>query len=383
MLETGNPVRLALGRTRTPDEQVESQLQAAGPKVQEIYLLGVEPTLRPVAAAKILSQAGDLGMSAIAATNGAAPINKFETAFRPALERGQLHMINISLDSIDPAINNALRGKDFAYDRTMATINHAIETGVPIKVITTVWPQNYATVLDTVTQLYEKGVRGFSFHCGSLEGVDDPKADGIHHLDALAWRALCAKLNRFKSLHETELEHFFYPYVFFTKSELAQSVLGKAALVEAYDEHQKAVEIAVDNDADIPALPFKACPGFDVPQVYLYGNDGKHGAGAASLCSIHDNGDGGYYADFNPDSQQFEVRQDQSNQMQVMSQSGNLCPAKQNALKDGHASDRYETVAGDLFHACRYISSNQLPNPDTSFGEAAYDDYVKLYKGKM
>ena len=112
-------------------------------------------------------------MSVMSITNGAVSARRFDRTFGPALDAGDLYKVIVSLDSIDPAVNDALRGSPVAFRQTIATIRRAVADGVPVKVQITVWPRNYPTVLETVAALWEMGVRGFAFHCGSVEGVPD------------------------------------------------------------------------------------------------------------------------------------------------------------------------------------------------------------------
>ena len=111
-------------------------------------------------------------------TNGAISPARFDRTFGQALATGDLYKVIVSLDSIDPEVNDALRGSKGAFRRTIATIERAVATGVPVKVQVTVWPRNYLTVLETVRALWEMGVRGFAFHSGSVEGTPDFLAKG-------------------------------------------------------------------------------------------------------------------------------------------------------------------------------------------------------------
>src|SRR5205823_14546037 len=117
-----------------------------------------------------------------------------------------------------------------------------VERGRPVKVQGTVWPRNYPTVLDTVHALWEMGVRGFAFHCGSVEGVPDFLARVMDHVDPLAWRALCERLYEFRTEHRDELWHFNFPLLYFTEAELRASVIGDEALTDAYLAHVAALE---------------------------------------------------------------------------------------------------------------------------------------------
>lgn len=354
------------------------QIRALGNSIHDVYYLGVEPTLRPEVFHKVQETAQAIGATVMSITNGASPLGRYDRTFHdnPEVEP---YKIIISFDSIDPAINNHLRGKTFAYDNTLRTIDHALEREDPIKINTTVWPDNYHTIIETVEALYERGVRGFAFHCGSVEGI--AKDAALAHLDPLAWRALCAKLLDFRDRHQFELDNFTLPYIFFNEAEMRQGIIGDDA---AFDQYQRHVE-NIDRGEDTPS-PVKVCPSLDIPQVYLFGNDGPNQDGAISLCNIHTIGANathgeGYFANYSPEKNEFVVEQsEEKNELLRMYRSPHLCPAMPYAMGNAEQSDRSSTVDGDLYHACRYVSANQFPFADKTLGQEHYETYAEFYK---
>jgi hypothetical protein len=362
-------------RLRVPWDDFTGHLHGLGPGLQDFYLLGAEPTMDPEGSARKLAWAAEAGLSIMSITNGAVSPARFDRTFGPSLETGDLYKLIVSLDSIDPEVNNALRGSPVAFDRTVATIVRAVADGVPVKVQITVWPRNYPTVLGTVEALWEMGVRGFAFHCGSVEGVPDFLGRGLDHLDPLAWRTLCERLYEFRDTHRDELVHFNFPLLYFTERELRGSVIGDEELADAYLTHVAALEEGVPS-----SKPFHACPAMDVPQVYVYANDGEAGRGVVSLCNVHSPDSAAAFADYDPDTGRWAVVQDPArNQMQRMIDSPHLCPAMPFAT-GGRSSDRVVTEAGDLYHACRYLGCNQVATDHDQFGRGAYDDAVEFYR---
>lgn len=370
--------RVDNGRKVAPMSSVNEQIAAHGPQLEEVYLLGLEPTLQPERSSQILADARSIGLKAVAATNAATSPERFDATFGEAVETGQLHRINISLDSIDPSIHNNLRGRAFAFEKTSRVIIHAIEKGMPVQVTTTVWADNYHTIIDTVKELYKWGVRGFAFHEGSLEGVPDHKENGVRRIEPYAWRALVAQLEKLKIQYEKdgELEHFVFPYIYFTEAELRSGVIGDDDLTDQYLDHVARMKKQEDTN-----LPFIACPGVDVPQVYVFSNDGKESQGTASLCNMHTIGSGAVLADFNQETLQFEVEQDPArNQIEQMSASPHLCPALPYITRAENPNDETATPEGSLYHACRYISRNQMPTDQVGLGGGAYAIISEYYK---
>jgi pyruvate-formate lyase-activating enzyme len=362
-------------RLRVPWEDFTGHLRGLGPGLQDFYLLGAEPTMDPEGSAAKLAHAAATGLTTMSITNGATSPARFDRTFGPALASADLYKVIVSLDSIDPEVNDALRGSKGAFRKTIATIERAVEAGVPVKVQVTVWPRNYLTVLETVRALWEMGVRGFAFHSGSVEGTPDFLAKGLDHLDPLAWRTLCERLYEFRDTHRDELVHFNFPLVYFTKSELRSRVIGDDQLTDAYLTHVAAVEEGVPS-----AKPFHACPAMDVPQVYVYANDGPAGRGSVSLCNVHSPDDQAAFADWDPETGRWRVVEDPArNQMQRMADSPHLCPAMPFAT-GGRSSDRVVTEAGDLYHACRYLGCNQVKTDKAQFGLAAWEASLEFYR---
>ncbi|GAB3418086.1 radical SAM protein [Flindersiella endophytica] len=364
----------ATGRRKVVDvDDFTGQIEALGDGLQDFFLIGAEPTMDPAGSATKLSWVAARGLPFMSITHGAVSIQRFERTFRQAFENG-MYKLNISLDSTDPAVNNTLRGRDYAHRRTLAVIRHCVENDLPIKVQLTVWPLNYPTIVDSVHELYDLGVRGFAFHCGSLEGIDDPDQAGLDHVDPLAWRALARQLYDFRDAHRAELTHFNVPLLYFTETELRQHVIGDEQLTIAYLDHVDRLESGAES-----AKPFHACPALDVPQVYVFGNDGSDSRGAVSLCQIHVGNPGMAYARYQPGPRRWAVEQDpELNQMQHMISSPHLCPALPGATR--RSSDRVVTEVGALYHACRYLGSNQVPIDTPQFGEELYSAACDLYR---
>jgi hypothetical protein len=166
-----------------------------------------------------------------------------------------------------------------------------------------------------------------------------------------------------------------FPLIYFTESELRSRVIGDDELADAYLTHVAAVEEGIAS-----TKPFHACPAMDVPQVYVYANDGPAGRGSVSLCNVHSPDTTAAFADWDPDADRWRVVQDPArNQMQRMADSPHLCPAMPFAT-GGRSSDRVVTEAGDLYHACRYLGCNQVKTDKRQFGRAAWEASLVFYR---
>lgn len=366
-------VQAAGGRKVAPWEDFTGHIEALGDGLQDFFLLGAEATVDPAGSAAKLAYAHRRGLPQQIITHGAVSVDRFERTFGAAIDSGGVHKLIISLDSTRPEINNGLRGRPYAHQRTMELIRHCVGRGVPFKVQMTVWPANYTTILESVRRLFDLGVRGFSFHCGSLEGMDDPAAVGMDHVDPLAWRALVEQILRFRDSHRDVLWTFNVPFVFVTEAELERYVIGDAELTRAFLAHLDAVE-----QGRVSTKPVNPCPAVDIPQVYVYGNDGPEGRGTVSLCNVDADPTADAYADYDPQVRRWRVRTDPArNQLQHMVDSPHLCPATPYALRQ--ATGRFTTEAGDLFHVCRYIGCGQMPADLAQFGNATYLDACAFY----
>lgn len=383
-LPHGRSLPLAVKNPRKnsyPDHS--DHIAAHGEQLADVYYLGLEPTMFPEQTRNMLTADRARGLGAVAATNGSNGIEAFESSFGEAIKSGQLSRINVSLDSINPTLHDKLRGRKGACNLTLETIKYCIERNYPLQVTMTVWADNYSSTIESIEELYRMGVRGFVFHEGSLEGANDHKAANVVRVDPLAWRILVGKLHDLKikygSNEEDPLEHFVFPYIYFTEDELRSGVIGDDTLTNQYLEHTDKLARGEESN-----LPFIACPAVDVPQVYVFGNDGKFGAGAVSLCNMHTIQTKTYLGDYNPATKRFETETDpEKNQLSLMAKSEHLCPAQPGVMRDGNKSDRYETPSGALYHACRYISSNQFPGANNGFGKEYGSIADKYYDSLM
>lgn len=368
-------IRYRGGRIRAPWEDFTGHMEALGDGLQDFYLLGAEPTLDPDGSAAKLAWAAERGMPLMACTNGACSIAKFEQTFGDALDSGAFYKLSISLDSMVRQVHNELRGQPWAFDRTIEIIRHCVQRGAPVNVQMTVWGLNYATIADSARQLLDLGVRGLSFHSGTLEGSADPDGDGLVPVDPAAWRALAEQLLRIRDANRDRTDNFLVPWLYFTEDELRDHVIGDETLTAAYLKHAAKVEAGEPS-----VMPVHACPALDVPQVYLYGNGGPDWRGSLSACNLHKPAGGEAFAEYEPETRQFTVIQDPArNQLAHMAASPHLCPATaESALRLD--SDRIVTETGDLYAACRYISSNQMPVDRDRFGDALYTAAADYYR---
>jgi pyruvate-formate lyase-activating enzyme len=368
------------GQRTNSAHRFEEHVLGHGEFIHQVYILGLEPTIVPAQTQNLFKRANNLGLSAITATNGASSQDNYEESYREAIESGQMHRVNISIDdAIDAEVNDRLRGKAGAQSATLDTIRHAVEKGDPIQITITVWAENYRNIVGSIKRLSTMGVRAFKLHEGSLEGAPDFQEVGANRVDPLSWRALISEVYKLKqSLQEDgSLDNLVIPTIYYTREELVGSYIGSEYLTEEYIQHQKNIEEGVESD-----MPFISCPSVNVDQTYMFGNDGKFGAGAVGLCSIHTIGHSSYLADYDPERKEFVTETSpERNQIAMLQKSKNMCPAFVVASRDevlvkgSRISDRHETAVGDLYHGCRQVSSNHLAT-DMTVGEAYYDRAV-------
>ncbi|GHO59247.1 hypothetical protein KSB_77220 [Ktedonobacter robiniae] len=384
-LEKDGRVYVQNARKVVPFERVVEHLEALGSGLKDLFLLGAEATMTPDLSRKILYHAYEKGLSLMSITNGAARPEILDRTFLLALKEQALEKLIISIDSMDAALHDRLRGKQGALQRTLESLDKYIQSGFPIKVQMTVWPQNYASILSSVQKLYEEhGVRRFAFHCGSLEGV--PPDRDLFHLHPIAWRALVEMLYAFREVYSKEQEaitEFNIPLIAFTEEEMRRFVIGDEELADQYFAHVNAIE-----QGNHKPMPFIGCPAAGKAngypnQVYLFANDGPNGEGELSTCIVLSNARPGmHYARYVPQTRAFQVNTDPAtSQMQAIKESPYFCPALEGAT--GAGSDRILTEKGPLYFACRYLSTNQIPFLSGQFTPQDYFRYVRLYQTHM
>ncbi len=381
-LKKDGEVRAGNEQRRTSVAAFGQHLEGLGEQLEEVYLLGAETTMTPQDTKAMIELARERGLGVMAVTNAVTREAVVDATFKEALEQGEMHKLNISIDSIDSQVHDVLRGRQGACESTLETIHRYVEAGYPVKAMITVWPYNYHTILETVTTLYKDyGVRGFAFHCGSLEGVREEQRQLLGgHVHPEAWRALTAQLQAFNLEHFEELKHFNFPYIYVTQQELDDYVINDGSLSEQYSMHTEALE-----QGHVEPLPFNACVGIGVPQVYMYGNDKTAvGTGRLSACNVDSAAHSRHLAEFDDTTGTYQTTTE-NNQLAGMIASPNLCPAVHEATGNLHpsASDRVVTESGALHHICRYISNNQMPAGHTEFPRELYEHYAAEYQARF
>lgn len=112
---------------------------------QIMIFSGGEPLMRPDIY-ELASFATGIGLRAVMGTNGS--LITAETARQ--IKAAGFMAAGVSLDSLDPAKNNAFRKLGDAYQRTIAGMQHLREAGVPFQIHTTVMDWNVGE-LESIT----------------------------------------------------------------------------------------------------------------------------------------------------------------------------------------------------------------------------------------
>lgn len=98
--------------------------------VEKIRLTGGEPLLRADLPDLIRALKQELGVRDVALTTNGWLLEKLA----PALHSAGLNRLNVSLDSLDPAIAGRMNGLGFAPDRVLRGITAAAALGLPVKI---------------------------------------------------------------------------------------------------------------------------------------------------------------------------------------------------------------------------------------------------------
>lgn len=127
---------------RAPDEMTTQEIKTtlddfARAGLGYVGLLGGEPLLRPDIY-EIIEHTSDLGLSPTMITNATL-------LDQPAIKRLRdvgLELFGTSMDGLDPAVHDRLRGVSGALERTKRAIGWAIEEGIRCSVRTVITPEN-------------------------------------------------------------------------------------------------------------------------------------------------------------------------------------------------------------------------------------------------
>ena len=131
----------------------------------------------------------------------------------------------------------------------------------------------------------------------------------------------------------------------------AAAVIGDEELADAYLTHVAALEEGVPS-----TKPFHACPAMDVPQVYVYANDGDEPAAASCRCATCT---ARTRRRRSPTTTRTAAAGRSCRTRRATRCSGwstrRTCARRCRSPPAGGRSDRVVTEAGDLYHACRYL----------------------------
>ena len=111
------------------DELVRILRQFLRAGVEKVRLTGGEPLLRPDVPELVRILKQELRVPEVALTTNGWLLEKLA----PALRTAGLDRVNVSLDSLDPAIFAQLNGRGLKLDRVLRGIAAAQETGLPVK----------------------------------------------------------------------------------------------------------------------------------------------------------------------------------------------------------------------------------------------------------
>lgn len=127
---------------------------ASFPKPPMLVFTGGDPLKRPDVYG-LVRQAVDFGLTA-AMTPSATPLATPEALQR--LQQAGLHRLAVSLDGVDAATHDALRGVSGSFDRTLQIMADARRTALPLQVNTTVAEANFGQIDTMAAMLAREGI---------------------------------------------------------------------------------------------------------------------------------------------------------------------------------------------------------------------------------
>ncbi|HVF20915.1 MAG TPA: radical SAM protein [Mycobacteriales bacterium] len=145
-------------RRRDPDELTTDEALAvlddfAASGVMFTTFLGGEPLTRPDIF-RLVDHSTDLGIYTALLTNG----RNVTTATVDRLVDAGLELIGVSIDSLDPAVHDAVRGASGSLAGARRVLRHAVRSGLRASVRVVVTKESYDAVPDLFQWAYDEGV---------------------------------------------------------------------------------------------------------------------------------------------------------------------------------------------------------------------------------
>ncbi len=155
---------------------------------QKITLIGGEPLLHPEFL-DCVHEVINLGLDCSISTSGTDDNNLLRELFDLSLDD-----ITVSLDSCDETVNDSLRGTG-AYKKAINTIKLAIDSGIHVRVTSTINGLNKDNILDTIKELSRMGIFQMDFHLLSYNG--NAKKNRNLGLSPMEWVELRKEISSF------------------------------------------------------------------------------------------------------------------------------------------------------------------------------------------
>ncbi len=119
-----------------------------------VIFSGGEPLLRPDLV-ELVDRASELSLYPVLGTNA---LEISQERLQNLIAAG-LKGMGISLDSVCPEVHDEFRGREGAWQKTVASIKKIVDAGVPVQINTTLTENNYAELDDLIDFTRELGAR--------------------------------------------------------------------------------------------------------------------------------------------------------------------------------------------------------------------------------
>jgi|GEM_PF-5481233 len=176
-------------------EQISEILQTL-PNLKNAYFLGnPDCSTDPKFCNKASKLFVENGKNVMFSTSGIGGVPVLKLIF-DELDIHSIKYVSFSIDSMNNSIETLLKGKTFPISSVISGIEYCLNLNIPVKIQPTIWQINqdsYKEIINFFSSNY--GIKWFTFHVGSLEGVKNNFSSICHHVKPDKWILISEKLN--------------------------------------------------------------------------------------------------------------------------------------------------------------------------------------------
>lgn len=157
-------------------------------------------------------------------TSGIGGERTFKILF-DGVDLSHIEYVSFSVDSINEKTSTALKGRHIPFSRILSGIEYCLSKGIPVKIQPTIWQENADDVEQILNFFYTVyGIKWYTFHAASLDGIPGNKSNVCHHVRPDKWRETMDRILKIAEKNKLKVN---IPYAFLRADEYQEYIENK------------------------------------------------------------------------------------------------------------------------------------------------------------